>query len=265
MGLPEGVPVFNGAHDQYCASLGAGAIHGGDMLLSAGTTWVLMGITEKPLFTDSFIAPGKHPVEGLYGAITSLTASGAAMQWFKEQFMQDSFEEINRAVAGRRDRVKELFFYPYQAGANYPLWNPAARGVFAGVTLEHDRFDFARAIMEGAAFGVRRAVEDFRRNGAEIRSILMMGGAAKSEPWTRIIAAAANVPLVLLDQADVCAVGAAVIAARGAGLFGDYAGAARAMSHVRCEIVPEAEDAAWYADKFDRFDRLWRQLAGYYK
>ncbi|MBO5070321.1 MAG: hypothetical protein J6C37_08165, partial [Roseburia sp.] len=58
-GLSEGIAVFNGAHDQYCASIGGGAVQEGDMLLSAGTTWVLMGIGKAPLFTESYIAPGK--------------------------------------------------------------------------------------------------------------------------------------------------------------------------------------------------------------
>ena len=47
LGLPAGIPVYNGAHDQYCASIGAGAVHDGDLLLSAGTTWVFMGIGTK--------------------------------------------------------------------------------------------------------------------------------------------------------------------------------------------------------------------------
>lgn len=75
MGLKVGIPVFNGAHDQYCASIGGGVVSEGEMLLSAGTTWVLMGVGKKPLFTESHIAPGRHPVKGLYGAITSLVGS----------------------------------------------------------------------------------------------------------------------------------------------------------------------------------------------
>ena len=64
MGIFEGTPVYNGGHDQYCASIGAGATSAGDMLLSTGTTWVVMGIAQKPLFTDTYIAPGIHPIRG---------------------------------------------------------------------------------------------------------------------------------------------------------------------------------------------------------
>ena len=171
--------MFNGALDQYCAALGAGAVRASDLLLSAGTTWVLLAITEKPLFSRSYIAPGRHPAGNLYGALASLTASGAALQWFKDNFMPEDFTIMNREAAARVARTEKLFFLPWQAGANYPVWESSARGVFAGLTLEHDRFDLARAIMEGVAFGVRRALEDFAENGVPIRQIRMLGGAAE--------------------------------------------------------------------------------------
>ena len=264
MGLIPGIPVYNGAHDQYCASIGAGAVHDGDMLLSAGTTWVLMGVGKKPMFTSTFVAPGKHPVEGLYGAIASLVCSGASLQWFKNNFLPEEFDEMNRVVAQRQDKAKDLFFYPYMAGANYPLWVPNARGAFQGITLEHDRFDFARAIMEGVAFGVRRAVEDFRRNGCEIQAITMMGGAAKSPVWMQMISSVTGVSILRLNQADVCALGAAAIAACGAGIYASYADAARAMVHTETVYEPIPREVAAYGQKFRNFVRMWEHIQTYY-
>lgn len=264
MGLPEGIPVFNGSHDQYCASIGAGAIHDGDMLLSAGTTWVLMGIGTKPLFTKSYIAPGKHPVDGLYGAIASLVCSGASLQWFKNEFLQEDFQKMNEEVAQRREKCRELFFYPYMAGANYPIWNLKAKGSFTGVGLEHDRFDFARAIMEGVAFGVRRAVEDFHANGCDIKHIVMMGGASKSPLWSQMIASVTGTPILRLNQADVCAVGAAMIAACGLGIYKDYEEAARAMVHVQGNYEPIAEEVEYYHEKFAKYDKMWSLMQAYY-
>lgn len=69
------------------------------------------------------------------------------MQWLKNKFLPESFDEMNREVEKRREKTKDLFFYPYLAGAPYPIWNQNAKGVFAGLTLEHDRFDLARALM----------------------------------------------------------------------------------------------------------------------
>lgn len=265
MGLKEGIPVFNGAHDQYCASIGAGAVHEGDMLLSAGTTWVLMGIGKKPLFTESYIAPGKHPVEGLYGAIASLVCSGASLQWFKDEFLPEDFQKMNEEVAKRKEKCRDLFFYPYMAGANYPIWKSKAKGSFVGISLEHDRFDFARAIMEGVAFGVRRAVTDFQNNGCEIKQIVMMGGASKSPLWCQMIASITHIPILRLNQADVCAAGAAMIAACGLGIYKDYEEAAKTMVHTEYIYEPLPEETEFYDEKFAKYDKMWSLMQRYYE
>ncbi len=264
-GLPAGIPVYNGAHDQYCASIGAGAIHSGDMLLSAGTTWVLMGITDKPLHTDSYIVPGRHPIDGLYGAIASLVGSGASMQWFQNQLMSADFDMMNQVVPERMNATEDLFFFPYVNGAPYPIHNPNAKGVFAGMTLEHDQFDLARALMEGVAFGVRRAAEDFSKNGSSIASITMMGGAAKSSVWMQMIASITGIPIKRLSCPDVCAIGAAMIAACGAGLFDSYSDAANTILSVEKVYEPIIEEQEYYHKKFEKFDQLWSCLSQYYK
>ena len=264
-GLPAGIPVYNGAHDQYCASLGAGAIHAGDMLLSAGTTWVLMGITNTPLYTDSFIVPGRHPIPGLYGAIASLVGSGASMQWFHDRFMSVDFDVMNNTVAQRVVSTSDLFFFPYLNGAPYPIHNRNAKGVFAGLTLEHDQFDLARALMEGVAFGVRRGVMDFANNGADIESITMMGGASKSSVWLQMIASVTGVAIKQLNCSDACAMGAAMIAGCGCRLFADYHQAAQAMVSVEHVYTPVQSEVAYYSAKFHKFDQLWSAFSQYYK
>lgn len=264
-GLPEGIPVYNGAHDQYCASIGAGAIQAGDMLLSAGTTWVLMGITEKPMYTGSYIVPGRHPIPGLYGAIASLVGSGASMEWFHINLMSADYNIMNEVVPERTESTKDLFFYPYLNGAPYPIHNRNAKGVFAGLNLEHDQFDLARALMEGVAFGVRRALDDFSDNGAQIDSIVMMGGASKSPVWMQMIASITGVPIKQLNCSDACALGAAMIAACGAGFFDSYRSAADSIVSVERVYEPIPTEKAYYNDKFTRFDKLWSCLSQYYK
>ncbi|HHT65295.1 MAG: xylulokinase [Caldicoprobacterales bacterium] len=263
MGLPAGIPVFNGAHDQYCAAIGAGAVNEGDMLLSAGTTWVLLGITTKPMFTKSHIAAGKHPVSGLYGALASLVTSGASLQWFKNEFVSEGFKEIDEEAAKRRD--PDLFFYPYLTGAPFPIQRPNAKGAFTGITLSHDRFDFARAIMEGVVFGVKRGLENFAENGSPVKQLMILGGAAKSVVWSEMIADVTGIPIVRLNQADICAVGAGMIAALGAGWFDSYESAAKAITKVDYLYHPNEANQEYYTRKYAQFRRMWDFMQQYYE
>ena len=264
LGLTEGLPVFNGAHDQYCASIGAAAIHEGDMLLSAGTTWVILGLGKQLLYSSSFIAPSIHPVPGLYGAMASLSGTGISLEWYKNKFLPDvTFQEMDHQAQQRA--IGDLFYYPYPLGAAYPIWNTNAQAAFVGSNLNHDRFDYARAIMEGAAFGVRRALEDFSQNGCDIRALKVLGGASKSALWTELICDIANTPVQLLQESDACALGAAIIAACGAGAHADYAAAVTAMVHSAQTLSPSPEQAQYFAAKSERYRNCWDQLAVYYQ
>ncbi len=264
-GLVKGTPVYNGAHDQYCASLGAASSNIGDLLLSAGTTWVVMGIGDKPLFTDTYIAPGVHPIPGLYGVMASLVGSGASLQWFKDRFIGEDFDEINKQVSIRAEKMQDLFFYPYLSGAHYPEWLLDARGTFSGIALEHDKFDFARAIMEAAAFSVRRAVEDFSGNGFSPKTLRVMGGAANSAVWCSLIAAALDIPVEVCDQKEACALGAAIIAATGDGAYESFHGAVEAMAG-KARLPPQSlELSAILGAKYAKYRRMWDGIARYYQ
>ena len=254
MGLKTGIPVFNGLHDQYCAAVGAGAVHEGDMLLSAGTAWVLLGVGTKPLKTKSFIAAGKHPVDGLYGSLASLICSGGSLQWYRNHFLREDFGEMDREVAKRKD--EDLCFYPYLAGAAYPIWNPKAKGAFTGITLAHDRFDFARAIMEGVTFGAKRGLEDFANNGFAVRRLILVGGAAKSRIWCQMISDITETPVLRLNQTELCAVGAGMIAACGLGWYDGYETAAKTITHVEHVYEPIPENLPYYEKKYTKFRKM---------
>ena len=80
-----------------------------------------------------------------------------------------------------------------------------------------------------------------------------------------MIASIIDIPVIRLNQADVCALGAAMIAACGLGIYGDYAEAAEALVRTEHIYEPLPEETSFYREKFSEFDRLWRALELYYK
>ena len=185
LGLPAGVKIYNGAHDQYCAALGSGAVTPGELLLSTGTTWVVLGVAEKPLFTPSHIAPGVHPVPGLYGNIASLNSAGSALKWFRKLTGED-FSALDAEAEKRRGSAEGILFYPYYAGSGFPHHIPEVKACCVGMELMHDKYDLARALMEGVAFEARWTLEEFSAHGADVRRLKLVGGAAKSALWSSI-------------------------------------------------------------------------------
>ena len=70
---PQGMAVVNGAHDQYCAAVGAGVTRPGRVLLSCGTAWVVLAVPQnREAGLCSGMAVSPHAIAGRWGAIRSL-------------------------------------------------------------------------------------------------------------------------------------------------------------------------------------------------
>jgi sugar (pentulose or hexulose) kinase len=216
LGLTEAVKVYNGAHDQYCGLYGANIINDGELMLSTGTAWVAVGVSNEPRYTDSYISPGPHVVKGKYGALVSLPVSGVALDWLKGKIIEADYDLINAHVEKRIEKCKDLLFFPYLSGAAFPLWEENARGAFLGLTLEHDKYDLALACMEGVVFQLKMALEEYQN----VQTIRVMGGAIQSKTWMNILSVVCDCDCYIMSEKDTPCIGAVLIAAVGEGL--DY-------------------------------------------
>ncbi len=263
LGLKQSTVVYCGAHDQYVAALGVGAIDVGDMVLSTGTAWVTLCITEQPMFTDSCISPAKHVVGSLWGALTSIPVAGAALDWFKKIAGED-YDTINEHAAKRMENARDLLFYPYHIGAKLPVRLINARAAFLGLGLAHDKFDMYRAVMEGVAFQVKLVIDDYIANGAQIGTLRMAGGATKSVLWMQILSAVTGAAIIKSEQPDAACIGAAMIAAVGCGIAKDYKHAKDIF--VKSQIVEAAEKTMrdFYCDKYARYIDAWDKMSKMY-
>lgn len=258
LGLTTAVRVYNGAHDQYCASLGAGAVENGDMMVATGTAWVVLAITDRLLFSESRVSPGIHPVRGLYGAMASLVSAGSALKWYKNLIGED-YASLDAGAAARREHAADLFFAPYLAGAGFPHPDPNEPSRLIGLKLAHDRYDIALALMEGVAFEVRAVLDELRSLGCSVRRLYMAGRTAHSDLWRGLVRDICGCEILVTDEPDTCCVGAAMIAAVGAGMYPSLEKAVRGMSRLSIRDVPDAAQTAFYQTKYRRYREL---LAG---
>ena len=250
LGLGEHVVVFCGAHDQYCASLGSGVVNPGEILLATGTAWVMFGVSESLKFVNKHIAPGIHPAVERFGVMTSLGGIGAAIESHANRCSL-SLKDIDRVAEGRRGEAAELLLCPLSSGSG--LIPHRRTGLIDA--RQYDEYDIALAIMEGAAFEVRLILDKFRELGVMPGSggaLTMSGGAAKSRLWSSIVAAVCDCELLLTEEPDTPALGAAMIAAVGSGAFSDYAGCLDFFVRKK-PLFPQPGQVDFYRGKFGRY------------
>ncbi len=263
LGLEKGVRIFCGAHDQYCASIGSGAVEAGDMMLATGTAWVILGITDKLLFTKNHICPGIHPAEGRYGAMASLVSAGSAMNWFKDAFCKDeTYKEIDSKAASDIKRAKDVIALPYVAGAGFPHNRPDAGCTIHGIRSHTTRYDIACAVMEGVAFEARTVIEGFAENGIKIDRLMMTGGAARSDLWTRIVRDVTGCEVIRPKEPETCCIGAASIALVALGSYKDYAECAGAITSSVTAGIPAEDYVSYYNEKYDRYSAFRKTVLG---
>lgn len=251
LGLGEHVVVYNGAHDQYCASLGAGVIKKGELLLATGTAWVIFGVTGALNFNEKHIAPGIHPVTGIFGAMTSLGSIGAQLEKCSDTIGLP-LPEIDRVAASRGKSDEGLLICPVQPGKGIVTHREDC--TLYGLCDKHDEYDKALALMEGAAFEVRLAVEEFRKQGMMAdMTLTMSGGAARSELWSSLVGYICENDVMLTVEPDTPALGAAMIAAVNAGAFANYAECAGVFVRKKHIIPYDKEFIILYSEKFRHY------------
>ena len=144
-----------------------------------------------------------------------------------------------------------LAVLPYFAGERTPIFDPNARGVFAGLTLRHRRGHLFRAAYEGISFGIRQILEHFDGAQQATRSVAV-GGGLSDALWPQILTDVTGCPQLVPEQAIGASYGDALLAAIGIGLVPPETDWARIAS----EITPEPADHARYNDLYG----TWREL-----
>ena len=232
MGIPRDTPVIIGGGDTACATLAAGVTKAGQVCESVGTTNVLTICVDQPKFDKGFINRC-HVVEGTWIYQGALSHTGASYQWFRDNFCQDlvdraigtdktAFWFMNEEADMAEPGSGGLVFLPYMLGERSPIWDPYARGVFFGISLQTTRKEMNRAVMEGCGYGLRQLSEIAERvTGREIKEFTSIGGGAKSETWAQIKADITGKDIKILDMNDMAPIGAALLAGVGAGIFKD--------------------------------------------
>ena len=277
LGIPQGTPIVIGGGDTACATLAAGVTKAGDVCESVGTTNVLTICVDQPKFDRGFINRC-HVVDGTWIYQGALSTTGAAYQWFRDNFCQDLIEKASgsskNAFAYMNEEADEaepgcggLVFLPYMLGERSPIWDPYARGVFFGLSLQTKRKDMNRAVMEGCGYGLRQLSEIAERvTGKKMTEFVSIGGGAKSETWAQIKADITGKDIIILDLNDMAPVGAALLAGVGAGVFKDiYEASDKVDKHVYKVVKSSGKHKDVYEKRYQVYTKLYPQIKELYK
>jgi xylulokinase len=263
IGISSGTKLINGGHDQVITALGLGINDPGKLLLACGTAWVFTGVTTTsnleripPSLDVNFHVPPQR-----WTISQSLGGLGASLEWWVRQAWagerKDRFASLNQEMAATQPNAK-LCFVPLTGGHADPA--TTRPGGFVGLQLAHTRSDMAMAIMESAGYELKWALEALQQAQMPIEHLWMVGGAANSPAWPSILANITGVPIHLPGYDNWPALGAALLAGVGTGVFDDLPTGLRYFTKPAKTIYPEASRTAFYQDQFSTYQSVCTQV-----
>ena len=262
LGLSTDCVLVSGAHDQYAVALGAGVCNAGDILIGTGTAWVVTAMADAPDFSSGR-SQSVSAVPGKWGTLWSLSSGGVCLEWMRNSVaaVTDSYEQLNLEASQREAAAQGLFFYPFAGRST--LVKDFQRGSFVGLSLSHDRFSMARAIMEGVAFQINLMLEQFRAKPSS-EGLKLAGGATKSQLWCQIIADIAGIPVRIPEVPDLACVGAAVLAGAGCGIFASLQEGCQRLKVNERVILPTEDSKQRYREYFAAYKAFAERLGEAY-
>lgn len=241
LGLPAGVPVVAGMVDAFASFHGARMLRPGDAIDVGGAAGGFGVYATSPIAVPGgFTTPA--PLEGLYSVGGAMAATGAALDWFARDVIGGgvTIDALIDEAAAVEPGAEGLVFLPYLAGERSPIWDPTARGAFAGLTLRHERAHLTRAILEAAALAIRHVAAPMLAAGIEVTAMRACGGPARSDAWNRIKADVTGFTVEVPRVRETATVGAAILAAVGVGAHPDVPSAIEAMTAIDRRFEPDA-------------------------
>ncbi|MXN51678.1 carbohydrate kinase [Shinella sp. AETb1-6] len=270
-GLVAGTPVVGGLFDVVASALGSGVSRTGSASVIAGT-WSINQVVidgpdlDGPVFMSSTFDRTR------YMAMENSATSAANLEWLVREFFEGAhdesvspFDACCALAAAVTPAADDPLYHPYLYGAQQ---DGHARAGFYGMAGWHTKGHLIRALLEGVAFGHRQHIETIRKAGARFEEAVLSGGGSRSMLWPQIFADVLGVPVSVAVSRETGALGAAIAAGTGVGLFADFTEGANAMVRSDRHYRPNAAMAAHYSRRYALYadiaaamTPLWRRLS----
>jgi L-xylulokinase len=257
-GLRAGIPVVAGYFDVVASALGSGAIGSGTASIVLGSWSINQVFADTPardpnVFMVAAFGPGR------FANMDNSATSAANLEWYVRTLIErdghegDAFTQVNALVGRAAMAPEDPMFHPFLYGSRHGAHQ---RGGFYGLAGWHDEGHLLRALYEGVAFEHRRHIDVLKATGSGISQIFLSGGGTRSPHWPQMMADVLGLPVRLGKAEETGALGGAMAAAVGTGLYADEEEAVAAMTTLRAVLSPDPARKALH----DRRFAVWKRL-----
>lgn len=267
-GLKAGTIVVGGAGDNAAAAIGTGVAEDGKAFTTIGTSGVVFAHT-----SDIAIDP-KGRVHTCCAAVPNTwhvmgvtQGAGLSLKWFRDNFCEaeketakymgvDEYYLMDKEAMTVPVGAERLLYLPYLMGERTPHLDPNARGMFFGLSAMHTKKHMLRAVLEGVSYSLRDCVEVFREMNINVSDMMACGGGGSSPLWRSMLADLYNCPVKTVASKEGPALGVALLALTGAGVYSSVPEACSAVVSVDKTQQPDEANVPVY----ENYYQLYREI-----
>ncbi len=271
-GLLEGTPVVAGGLDAACGALGVGVVRAGQTQEQGGQAGGMSICIDEYKSHEALIL-SYHVVPDLWLLQGGTVGGSGVMRWIEEEFAhyerkqsstlnESSLEQLNNLASKVSPGSDGLVFLPYMMGERSPIWDPNAKAVYYGLDFNKTKGHMIRAAMEGVAFSLQHNLDIAKGLGVEASELRAMGGAANSRLWTQIKSDVTGKRIKVPGTDTATALGAAILAGVGVGLYQDFNQAVDHLIEVNREHTPNMENHSIYKRNYEIYLEIYNKLKG---
>lgn len=256
--LGRAIPITGLAGDQQAATIGQGCLAPGQTKATYGTGAFVLTCqgSRIPRSTNRLLGTVLTQLDGqrTYAIEGSVFVAGSLVQWLRDSLGIVAVAEETEALARSIPDSGGVVIVPALSGLGAPHWRSQARGVIAGLSFASGKAELARAALEAMAHQTHDLAAAFAADGAPWQSLRIDGGMAANNWMAQDLADMLGIMVERPGFVETTALGAAMLAATGAGLYPDLATAAQTMRGRLSLFTPEMA-----ADVREQRLTLWRK------
>lgn len=232
LSLPTDITFIIGGSDGCLANLGSLCLSPTEAAITIGTSAAVRVTSVKavPNFDRmifNYLLDSQHFVCG--GAINN---GGNVFQWLLKNLFANhaeikTYEQLFQAISLVPAGSDGLLFLPYLHGERAPIWDERSCGVYMGLTAKHSLDHFARAAAEGVCFALQQILSSLEEVCGVVQQIKISGGLVQSGIIMQLLADITGKKVVVQQNDDASALGAAYLAQKTLGIIATYAAIAK--------------------------------------
>jgi len=263
LGLPAGIPIAYRAGDQPNNAFSLNVLEPGELATTAGTSGVVYGVTDKPLYdpqsrVNTFVHVNHTVKQPRNGVLLCINGTGSLNRWLKQLFgawKQVGYDEMNQLARKITIGSDGLFIFPYGNGAERTLNNQILGASVEGLDFNrHQTGHVLRAAQEGIVFAMKYGLDIMREMGMKIRTVKAGQANLFLSPMfceAFVNATGATLELYNTDGAQGAARGAGV----GCGIYKRFSEAFVGLNRLKV-IEPEKKSVKLYGDVYSRWVKI---------